>query len=64
LDSCQPTTGDAEKKKKRKRRKQRKVVSAQSSQSQGTISKDYKPYVSKHLLETSEDGAVEDVKEV
>merc|ERR1712113_978192 len=48
LDSCQPTTGDAEKKKKRKRRKQRKVVSAQSSQSQ----------------ETSEDGAVEDVKEV
>lgn len=48
LDSCQPSTGDAEKKKKRKRRKQRKVVSAQSSQSQ----------------ETSEDGAVEDVKEV
>lgn len=50
LDSChqQPASNDAEKKKKRKRRKQRKVATAQSSQCQ----------------ETSEDGAVEDVKEV
>jgi len=48
LESCQQSTNDAEKKKKRKRRKQRKVATAQPSQNQ----------------ETSEDGAVEDVKEV
>merc|ERR1712021_76345 len=50
LDSFgqQPASNEAEKKKKRKRRKQRKVATAQSSQCQ----------------ETSEDGAVEDVKEV
>merc|ERR1719277_1950886 len=48
LDSCQPSTGDAEKKKKRKRRKQRKVVSAQSSQSQGRKRLHF-VYVSKNI---------------